>query len=93
MKDPNGNLVANATVTASDVAKGLERTATGDGQGGYSVRLLPPGSYTVTVEAPGFGKAEARDVSITVGGAGGSSGRSRDRQRQRSAWRSVLKRN
>ena len=68
VKDPKGNLVANATVTVSDVAKGLERAATADGQGGYNVRLLPPGSYTVTVAATGFGKAEAKDVSITVGG-------------------------
>jgi Carboxypeptidase regulatory-like domain len=68
VKDAKGNLVANASVTVGDVAKGLERTATGDGQGGYSARLLPPGSYTVTVEAAGFGKAEAKDVSITVGG-------------------------
>jgi len=68
VKDPKGNLVANATVTVSDVAKGLERTATGDGEGGYSARLLPPGTYTVTVAAPGFGKAEAKDLSITVGG-------------------------
>ena len=68
VKDPKSNLVANATVTVGDLAKGLERTATGDGQGGYSARQLPPGTYTVTVQAPGFGKAEARDVSITVGG-------------------------
>jgi hypothetical protein len=68
VKDPKGSLVTNATVTVSDVAKGLARTATGDGQGDYSARLLPPGTYTVTVEAPGFGKAEAKDVSITVGG-------------------------
>src|ERR1700676_2043477 len=68
VKDPKGNFVANATVTVSDVAKGLIRTATADGQGGYTVRLLPPATYTVTVEAPGFGKAEAKDVSITVGG-------------------------
>ena len=68
VRDPKGNLIANAKVAVSDVAKGLERTATSDGQGGYNVRLLPPGSYTVTVEAPGFGKAEAKDVSITVGG-------------------------
>ena len=68
VKDPKGNLVANATVTVSDVAKALERTATGDGQGGYTARLLPPGTYTVTVAAGGFGKVEAKDVSITVGG-------------------------
>jgi hypothetical protein len=68
VKDPSGNLVTNATVTVSDIAKGLERAATGDGQGGYSVRLLPPGDYAVTVQASGFAKAEARDVAITVGG-------------------------
>jgi hypothetical protein len=68
VKDPKGNLVANANVTVSDVAKGVGRTATGDGAGGYTARLLPPGTYTVTVEAAGFGKAEAKDVSITVGG-------------------------
>ena len=68
VKDAKGNLVTNAAVTVSDVAKGVERIATGDGQGGYSAQQLPPGSYTVTVQAPGFGKAEAKDVGITVGG-------------------------
>ena len=68
VKDPKGNLVTNATVTVQDVAKGLERTATGDGQGGYSARLLPPGTYTVTAGAPGFSKTENTGVPITVGG-------------------------
>jgi Carboxypeptidase regulatory-like domain/TonB dependent receptor len=68
VKDPNGNLVTNATVTVADIAKGLERTATGDSQGGYSAQQLPPANYTVTVQAPGFGKAEAKDIGITVGG-------------------------
>src|ERR1700686_2395065 len=68
VKDPSGNVVTNATVTARDVAKGLERTATGDGQGGYSVRQLPPGSYTVTADTKGFTKVENTGVIITVGG-------------------------
>jgi Carboxypeptidase regulatory-like domain len=76
VKDPKGSLVTNAKVTVNDVAKGLARGATGDGQGGYSARLLPPGAYTVTIEAPGFGKVEATDVSITVGARSGQRKRS-----------------
>ena len=68
VKDPKGSLVIDAKVTVSDVAKGVERIATGNGEGGYNARLLPPGTYTVTVEAKGFSKAEAKDVGITVGG-------------------------
>src|ERR1700692_1202525 len=68
VKDPKGNLVITATVSVSDVAKGVQRTATGDGQGGYNARQLAPGTYEVAVEAAGCGRAEARDVSITVGG-------------------------
>ncbi len=68
VKDPKGSLVNGATVTVSEIAKGLSHIATGDGEGGYSARQLPPGNYTVTVEAGGFAKAEAKDVSITVGG-------------------------
>ena len=68
VKDPKGNLVTNATVTVEEVAKGLARTATGDGQGGYSARLLPPGNYTVSVTTPGFTKVESTGVAITVGG-------------------------
>jgi hypothetical protein len=68
VKDPRGNVVTNATVTVGDVAKAVERTATADGEGGYNARQLPPATYVVTVAATGFGKAEARNVSITVGG-------------------------
>src|SRR6202158_2619472 len=68
VKDPKGNAVANAAVTARDAAKGLERAGSSDGQGGYSVRQLAPGTYTVTVEATGFARTEATSVAITVGG-------------------------
>ena len=67
VRDPKGSVVNGATVTVRDTAKGLERSGTGDGQGGYSVRLLPPGVYSVTVEASGFTRTEATGVSITVG--------------------------
>jgi hypothetical protein len=68
VKDPKGGLVTTAAVTVHEVAKGLERTASGDGQGSYNARLLPPGTYTVKVVAPSFATAEAKDVIITVGG-------------------------
>jgi hypothetical protein len=67
VKDPKGNLVTNATVTVKDQAKALERGSTGDGVGGYSVRLLPPGTYTVTVDAPGFATTQTTDLAVTVG--------------------------
>jgi hypothetical protein len=51
-----------------DAAKGLERTATSDGQGGYSAQLLPPGTYSVTIDATGFSGVLSTGVVITVGG-------------------------
>jgi hypothetical protein len=68
VKDPKGNLVTNATVTARDQAKAFERSTTLNTDGEYSIAALPPGTYTVTVEAPGFGKAQATAVVVTVGG-------------------------
>ena len=68
VKDPKGSVVTNATVTVSNAAKGLERTGSGDGLGGYNVRQLPPDTYVVTVDAAGFAKAQDNNVAITVGG-------------------------
>ena len=67
VKDPSGNVVANATVTVQDAAKGVERIAVSDGQGGYSARLLPPGTYSVSVNVAGFTRVENTGVSVTVG--------------------------
>src|ERR1019366_9781702 len=67
VKDPKGGAVTNATVTVRDVGKGLERAGSSDGQGGYSVRQLAPGTYSVIVDASGFAKTEATGVAITVG--------------------------
>jgi hypothetical protein len=68
VKDPKGEAIINATVMVNDPAKGVERTAKSDGQGGYSAQLLPPGNYTVKVSAPGFGEVKDTGVAVTVGG-------------------------
>jgi hypothetical protein len=67
VKDEKGALVTGATVTARDPAKGLERSQNQNLEGEYSLLALPPGVYTVTVEAPGFGKANAPGQAVTVG--------------------------
>src|SRR5919204_1174250 len=64
--DPQGAVVANATVTVRDTAKNFERSTQTNGEGRYQFLLLPPGDYTVTAEAPGFGKITVRDT-LTVG--------------------------
>ena len=67
VKDANGAVVKNATVTVRNTAQGLERTQTANVDGEYSFRALPPGHYEVTIAAPSFAKAVAKDVVITVG--------------------------
>jgi hypothetical protein len=68
VKDPKGSLITNATVKVRDTEKALVRTANGDGQGGYSARQLPPGTYSVTIDATGFSGILSTGVAITVGG-------------------------
>jgi len=67
VKDPKGSFIINANVTVRDQEKGLDRSAVGDGQGGYSARLLPPGTYSVTIDAAGFGGQLHTGIAITVG--------------------------
>jgi hypothetical protein len=67
VKDPKGGIVNNASITARDEAKGVERPATVNQEGEYSILALPPGRYTVEVEARGFARTSAEGVVITVG--------------------------
>ena len=67
VKDPKGAVVTNATVSAHDEGKNFDRATTQNVDGEYRLLALPPGVYSITVEAAGFAKAEAKDVKITVG--------------------------
>jgi hypothetical protein len=67
VKDPKGGMITDATVTARDETKAFERSTSTNVAGEYRLAALPPGTYTVTVEASGFGKARAENVIINIG--------------------------
>jgi hypothetical protein len=69
VRDEKGSVVTNATVTARDESKGVERVTTTNNNGEYRLLQLPPGTYTIVVEAAGFGKSEVPNQTVTVGQA------------------------
>jgi carboxypeptidase family protein/TonB-dependent receptor-like protein len=54
--DPTGAAVANAKVLITEAERNTQHLATTDAQGRYQMSALPPGQYTLTVEAIGFKK-------------------------------------
>ncbi|MGB7203541.1 MAG: TonB-dependent receptor [Pyrinomonadaceae bacterium] len=67
--DPNGAVVAGATVTAKNSATGISRTVTSNSDGSYQIISLPPGEYNVSAEAATFKKVVIAGVKLTVGQA------------------------
>jgi Carboxypeptidase regulatory-like domain len=65
--DASGAAVPNATVTILEGATGLSYTTTSSESGSYSRPALKPGTYTITVQAPGFQKAQQKDVVVNPG--------------------------
>jgi hypothetical protein len=66
--DPNGAVVPNVTVTAKNTGTGLERTATTDGEGNYTITELPIGTYNVVVSAKGFASFTVANVAVEIAG-------------------------
>ena len=64
--DASGAVVANATVTATNTATNLTRTANTDGSGFYTLTNLPVGTYVVTAEQVNFKKAIQEGISLTA---------------------------
>ncbi len=65
--DQTGGVVAGATVTVLDTARGVSRTLTTDDAGEYNAPNLTPGNYTVRVEAKGFKRLERQSIQLEVG--------------------------
>ena len=64
--DASGAAVPNATVAAKNDATGVEATIKSTATGEYHLGNLLPGTYTVTVTAAGFTKAQVRSVAIDL---------------------------
>lgn len=63
--DPNGAVVAGASVKLKDLGTGFTREATTNGEGHYSIQLLPAGRYSVEISGNGFQPFKA-DADINV---------------------------
>ncbi len=58
--------VPSAKVTAIEANRGVAHPTTTDSAGRYLITALPPGSYTLTVEAPGFRKYSRGPFDLQV---------------------------
>jgi len=64
--DPSGALVSGATVTAENVATAVKTTATTNSAGLYTIRFLPIGSYSLTVDDKGFSSAKVAPFPLEI---------------------------
>ena len=64
--DQSGGVIANATVTVSDVQRGVNRTLITDQTGEYVAPDLQPGSYMVRATATGFKSVERTGLLLEV---------------------------
>jgi outer membrane receptor protein involved in Fe transport len=65
--DPNGAVIAGATVRATQLATGTVRETTTNDEGLYVLSNLAPGEYDVRVEAQGFKVLTQTKVVLQVG--------------------------
>ena len=62
--DQGGAAVLGAKVTATNTETGLNRNATTDAEGRWTINVLPVGSYKITIEAQSFKKANWENVLV-----------------------------
>ncbi len=58
--------IPGATLTLTNEATGISRTATTDATGGYNITTINPGKYDLTVSAPGFKTTINRGIELTI---------------------------
>ncbi len=64
--DSSGAVVSHATVTMTDTATNITTTQTTNEAGEYRFDLMPVGTYSMAVTAPGFKKFVQPGITLTV---------------------------
>lgn len=67
--DSSGAAIPNATVTVTDVDKGINQTVQSNESGNYRIDRLVPDTYMVKVSANGFADVETKGIVVTANGA------------------------
>ncbi|HEX4227649.1 MAG TPA: TonB-dependent receptor [Bryobacteraceae bacterium] len=67
LSDPSGAMVPNAQVTIRNIGTGQTSTVPASSVGHYAAPLLPPGNYSVTVNATGFAPATKSPINVPAG--------------------------
>jgi hypothetical protein len=62
--DPSGAVVPGAIVTATNTSTNATSIQNTGSAGFYSLAALPPGSYSITVTAPGFEKLVQQNIAV-----------------------------
>jgi hypothetical protein len=66
IQDPTGAVITGAHIVVTNQDTGQSVSLTANDQGAYLANLLPPGTYRVEVEAPGFQKIVSNGNVVTV---------------------------
>ena len=66
--DTSGQVVPGATLTLTNEASAVARTAVSDERGAFTFRAVPPGSYTVRIELSGFRTFEQTHNVVNANG-------------------------
>ncbi len=64
--DPSGAPIPSASVAIEDADIGIHAEGKSDAVGRYSFQELPPGQYTITVQAPGFGRSVLQAILLVA---------------------------
>ena len=67
MTDRTGARVSTATVTVTSTATAVDHPSKTNDEGIFFVTSLQPGTYKVTLDAPGFTRREIEDITLDAG--------------------------